>query len=122
METTFQEPLINANTWYNASLIQPIASNTSTSKIPNPYPDSQLKYDKTPAQFQKHMTDNHAHCIVLQNADQKQRREAREQAQKIIDVQASHHKLLMFHWEEDIDTGIHMHSQVYHTTVPQFWA
>ena len=62
------------------------------------------------------------HRMASESANQRQRREAREQARKDHPLPGGSSKApLVFHWEEDEKTGVRMRTQVYHNAVNQIW-
>ena len=91
-------------------------------KPPLPHPGARQKFGETPAQFLKRMEDNRLRRMSAETPVQKQRRESREQAQKNHPCPGRSSKApLVFHWEEDIETGVRMRTQVYRDAVDQLW-
>jgi hypothetical protein len=111
------------NIWHNINSTPPATQDTRAPKMPIPHPGSRQKYGETPAQFLKRTKEDRTRCMASEDAAQKQRREAREAAQARHRCPGRSSKAPhVFHWEEDIETGIRMRTQVSRAAVDQFWA
>jgi len=114
----------DSNPWCHgeASSARSTSQNAGVPKIPAPHSGSRQKYGETPAQFLKRIGEARVRRMASESADQRQRREAREQAQKDHPLPGRSSKApLVFHWEEDEKTGVRMRTQVYRNAVDQFW-
>jgi hypothetical protein len=98
------------------------AEDVSVPKLPKPLVGSRQRHGETPAQFIERMAEDRVRRMATEKAIDKQRRESREEAQRTHPFPGrSSNAPLVYHWEEDPESGFRLRTQVSRRAVDQLW-